>query len=349
MIDKNRIPVSKKEKLVGILAPYSVDYVNLPNTGGVPNGVKDITHPSVCYFKDGWNGYTHWMAATPYPQKDPLTGEYYENPCIFFANGDAANKHPLAFTALSNNPIFPKPSTGYNSDPEMWFFDNKLWVITRMRSINVSGYVSALYLQSSSDGVNWSEAQLIYGSQKNTGDVSPMYQYENGKHRIYLTQYYRNPDILTDKDRSSHITVIESDSLDVPDFQEVGYCAIEGLANIWHCGMFLYNSKKYILACGRHDGNKDGTYGLYLAEQIEDTNDFRFYDKPIVPPFGGYRPFGFLDANNTLVIYTSVHNGTMTNIWGLSATHLQGNFVGKIEINMDYLLTELAKYRLESI
>jgi hypothetical protein len=342
----NRIPIDFKDNLGGISDKSQLNYVNLPNTGGVPNGVKDITHPSVYYNPDGWNGYTHWMAATPYPQKDALTGEYYENPCIYFANGDSENKHPLSWTPIANNPLLPHPSSGYNSDPELFMHDNKLWVVNRWKS---GVPIISFTMQSSSDGLNWTEPTIIYSSD-DSESVSPMYLFENGKHRLYIIEPYKNPIVGTDKTRTQYIRVIESESLENPSFTEIEYCALEGLPNIWHGSIFVYKDVKYLIGCGLHDADRRNLFGLYLARQIEGTNDFKFYDKPLIATFGGYRPHSFVDGDN-VVVYISTHNIFSLNIVKPSELplHPAGNFVSKIEYNIEETLGKLHEFSVESV
>ena len=349
MIDTNRIPESKKSDIMGLYGRFGAfEYVELPSTGGVPNGVKDITHPSVYYNKDGWNGYTHWMVATPYPQQEPLTGEWYENPCIFYGNSNAWHKHPIAFTPLASNPIIGKPPSGYNSDPEIFVHENIMYVINRIRS-GSTGFVTAFQLVSSSDGINWSEPEIIYGSQKLSNDVCPMYIFEDGKHRIYIAQMYMNPDTMY-WSRANHISIIESESIETPDFVDAGYSAIEGLPNMWHSGIFTYNGKKFLVAGGSHDGHLNEVRGLCLGEQIEGTNDFKLYDKPIFSPNGTYRPFGFVDEEGTLVIYSSFHNSNMLKtVYENVQDFPTGNFIAKIELNMDKLLKDIEGQSLISV
>lgn len=39
-------------------------------------------HPSVCFFKEGWNGYKYWMAFTPMPKEALPYPDRWENPCL---------------------------------------------------------------------------------------------------------------------------------------------------------------------------------------------------------------------------------------------------------------------------
>lgn len=355
MKDTNRIPLKNKYEVGGLHSSGELKYVNLPNTGGVPNGIKDITHPSVYYNPAGWNGHTHWMAVTPYPTTLAETGEFYENPCIYYADSTPENKHPLIWTPIANNPIYPKPILlGYNSDPDIFMANNKLWVVQRRRGKEFEGDGSLntnFTLQSSSDGLNWSPAVDIYRSNLATNDVCPMYQYEGGKHKIFIIQGYRNPDNVNDNSRTECLTIIESTSLETPNFVDGGWCSLEGLPNAWHGGLFMYKGERYMICGGSHDGHRTNTRGVILAKQIAGTKDFIFYDKPIIQPYGAYRVYGYVDELDNLVLYLSSHDkGTLEVIAPTQlANHPAGNFVSKFETNMTNLLRDLEKYKVESV
>lgn len=64
-----------------------------------PCGTNEPYHPSVLYFKDGWNGYKYWMAFTPMPdgtQPKPYV-DRWERPCVYASNDGKT------FTDIHNN------------------------------------------------------------------------------------------------------------------------------------------------------------------------------------------------------------------------------------------------------
>lgn len=107
-----------------------------------------IGHPDVVYVPAGWNGYSYWMAATPYP------GGSRENPSICASTDGTTWVVPEGLT----NPIVPEPAEGYNSDTDLELGpDNKLYCFYRLYSATPDGF----YVKSSSDGVEWSAATQI--------------------------------------------------------------------------------------------------------------------------------------------------------------------------------------------
>lgn len=116
------------------------------------DGNNQPTHPSVIKFDAPWNGYTYWMAMTPYPYNNGN----YEDPSIVASNDGTNWVVPEGVT----NPLWPKPNPGHNCDVDLVYVEDldELWMY----------YVEADDVQSSrvrlirsSDGVNWSEPQTV--------------------------------------------------------------------------------------------------------------------------------------------------------------------------------------------
>lgn len=51
------------------------------------DGSKQLTHPSVLYFPESWNGHKYWAVATPYPNSN----DEYENPSIYYFDTPGEN------------------------------------------------------------------------------------------------------------------------------------------------------------------------------------------------------------------------------------------------------------------
>lgn len=119
-----------------------------------------FTHPSVIYFKDGWNNHKYWMANTPYP----AAMSQYENPTIFCSDDGYNWKEPAGIL----NPIEKAPEKpGYNSDVNLFYDNGKLYCFWRAITVfepsigRIPG--RALYYKTSEDGINWSERRYITG------------------------------------------------------------------------------------------------------------------------------------------------------------------------------------------
>ena len=109
-------------------------------------GSGTVVHPSVVFFRGGWNGWRYWMAFTPYPS----TNSAYENPSIVASNDGVTWAVPTGLT----NPIDPDPGgITYNSDVCLTFDAGYLYCVWRETS-GASGYDRLLYSRSA-DGVTW--------------------------------------------------------------------------------------------------------------------------------------------------------------------------------------------------
>lgn len=110
---------------------------NIPTKGMMPSGTPchvedpetdithgDVIHPCVRYIEEGFEGHKWWMVYTPlYAGKDSL-----ENPRLCYADSEEANA-PTDWTFYCI--IKDQPEFGYNSDPTMFFKDDKIYIYWR--------------------------------------------------------------------------------------------------------------------------------------------------------------------------------------------------------------------------
>lgn len=108
------------------------------------------THPSVYHSNVPWNGYTYWMAITPYPGAD----NQYENPHIFCSNDGINWREPAGI----KNPVEPCPAAGYNSDVNLMMDNNTLYCYFRVSGVSAG---RAMFVVKSIDGIHWSEKELV--------------------------------------------------------------------------------------------------------------------------------------------------------------------------------------------
>lgn len=131
--------------------------LNAPTYQTTPtyDGSGQVVHPSVYYRADGWNGFSYWMAMTPFPGGDASK----ENPSILASNDGDNWIVPNGLT----NPIDARPGANYNSDAEIVMDANDLlWCV--YRETDGSTY-DKLKVRSSSDGVIWSaETEILSGA-----------------------------------------------------------------------------------------------------------------------------------------------------------------------------------------
>jgi len=117
---------------------------NAPSPLSIPtyDGKDQCVHPDVLFFPEGWNGYSYWMAMTPYPNGN----DKYENPCLVASNDNTNWVEPLV------NPQDTKPNGTHNSDTELVYLEdsNSFQLLYRRGEWQ-------LYSKWSSDGRNWSK------------------------------------------------------------------------------------------------------------------------------------------------------------------------------------------------
>lgn len=163
------VPVALNCDLMNVRAKTASRQISLPTPygpGTPANQTAEVTHPSVVFERNGWNGYRYWMAYTPYPSSNSA----YENPCICASNNGVDFELPVG----AANPLFPRPVTGYNSDTHLYLSDDKskLMLIWRARGINISGTnYNVLYVTESTDGRNWTSPVNIWQGVVGSSDM----------------------------------------------------------------------------------------------------------------------------------------------------------------------------------
>lgn len=140
-------------------------------------------HPSVLYFKNGWNGYKYWMAYTPYEN----CNDYWENPHIAASNDLISWKEPEGF----KNPLEPLPKDykrgiSYNSDTELVYNSDTKKLECWWRNYNRNTGAVSLRRKTTANGVNWSSSEdmLVFDMYKEDA-LSPALLYENGIYKMW--------------------------------------------------------------------------------------------------------------------------------------------------------------------
>jgi hypothetical protein len=279
-------------------------FCNIPVPASVQS--QSQTHPSICYIEGKWNGYDHWLATTPYPHGNSRE----ENPCVYFSNSNS-NGPPVNFTGINHNPILNPPGIGYNSDVELFFFNNCLYSLTRVCGNGLPR--REIKVQKSLNGFDWSPAIHVYSDKdcKEKDELSPsIIQYMN-KLRIY----HLNGDVHTrEHGICTSIEIMEGTNLDNPDFKwlDFGYFTNKDSVKIepWHMDLFEYNNKLYMVFCGQDMTEKKFRMNTYLSVS-DDYKDFRIFPKPLIQDFDTYRPTAYVDENGFFNLYFSIigHNG----------------------------------------
>ena len=120
---------------------------------GIPtyDGSGQVVHPDVVRFAAPWHRATYWMAVTPYPGGNAS----YENPSVVVSEDGLAWSAPDGVT----NPVVPKPSDGYNSDPDLVYdaAGDRLVLVYR----SVTGGSNVIQSVSSADGRSWTAPAIL--------------------------------------------------------------------------------------------------------------------------------------------------------------------------------------------
>lgn len=270
----------------------------------IPTGYlwQSQTHPSILYIKEGWNGATHWLGTTPYPNAQVE----YENPCIYYGMMER-NSVPINFIPIKKNPILGWPGgSRFNSDIELFYNNKTLYSI--IREYDNKSLQKILKVQSSLDGQNWSEAHPFFSTNNPEQELlSPsIIRYEN-KLRIYCLNGNAG---ITKQGICTGIDILEGDDLEQSAFKEIagGTFLNKNQVKIepWHCCLFEYEQKLYMLFCGRDHKKKSfrSPMETYLAVS-EDYHNFYIYERPIISYVKTYRPSAYMDGD-LLHLYFSV-------------------------------------------
>lgn len=123
-------------------------YVPTPDSQDYKN---DALHPSVVYISSGFGGHKWWMVQSPYYAcRGPI-----ENPMLYYAEETADGSAPKTWIPALNHPVVGPPSQGYNSDPDLFYENVKLWLFWRenftLDSRN-NHYERAIFVIPSTDG-----------------------------------------------------------------------------------------------------------------------------------------------------------------------------------------------------
>jgi len=137
------------------------------------DGSGQACHPDVLHIPEGFGSknWPYWMVCTPYPYKDSRV----ENPEIFAS-------HDGVFWSIpdgARNPLVPPPKTAgdHNSDPDMVFHEDQLWLFYRetLKSNEPMKKpdTNTIYLTKSKNGVQWSPPLEILRDKSGKQLLSP--------------------------------------------------------------------------------------------------------------------------------------------------------------------------------
>ena len=130
-----------------------------------PDGSNQPYHPSVLFFKNGWNDWEYWMAFTPMPLgKKPYT-DRWECPCVIVSHDGVNWYYPDKKEFLDDLSKEEIANQDYFSDPHL-VYDEKngcLLLYYRLSKVTEKWTDITLYRKVSYDGIHWSDREkLLY-------------------------------------------------------------------------------------------------------------------------------------------------------------------------------------------
>ena len=162
--------------------PESVKHANSPAPLALRSYIRDTqnVHPKVLYFEAGFGGHKYWMSYTPFPWYI----DRYENPSIAYSDDG------YMWTNIADNPIDDPKGDGYDSDAHLVYRSDKKLLECWYRhvgSYSKPPVEEVLYRRVSSDGVHWSQAELVYGnySGKYACLLSPAVLWDGEQYQIW--------------------------------------------------------------------------------------------------------------------------------------------------------------------
>jgi hypothetical protein len=240
---------------------------------------NDVLHPSVVYISEGFGGHKWWMVQTHYY----LCDNQIENPILYYADETQDGSAPTKWTPALEHPIVESPEpkgTGYNSDPNLFYENGKLWLFWRENwSDNClkKNMKRAVFGMSSKDGITWDLGTRKFYMGAKDGDydpaMCPILTKDKEVYRFYASNFQFTPSRI-----SLGLAVWEGHSLENPDFKlhSINKIKCDKRYQPWHFDMVLYDNKYYmILQTNESMGN------ISIGESTDGYN-FTILPKPLI-------------------------------------------------------------------
>lgn len=274
----------------------------------------DCLHPCIRFIPNGFLGYHWWMVQSPYYGRNSAV----ENPILYYSEDIEDPTNWIQLCVVKETP--PK---GYNSDPNIYYEDDKLWIFWRecftplCDSLNV---LMATVGVSTIDGINFTEPKvyLTHSEPNQDTEQSPILIKKDSLYYFYAVHYQYKPER-----KNLGIAIWKGTSLDSPDFHLEATTLVPALYtcdkykqlklggkyifipkplkhDIWHFDLIEHNNKLYMLSVAEWGDN-------IMLGVSADYRNFKPYLKPLVnahvsQQFYFYKPTGYF-KNNTLGVY----------------------------------------------
>lgn len=211
------------------------------------DGYNSPYHPSVLYFEATWNGYSFWMANSPYPHKTTPYRDRFECPSVFVSNDgyhwDSVNGMSNPIDDLTAEEI---KDYDYLSDPHLFVKDGALecWYRKTKRhgKHNYSNSNTHYLLRKTTkDGINWTEKEILMDISKSFGRelVSPAILYQ-GIYKMWVVDL---------KPGDGQYAIGHLTSGDGSNWSDMQLCQLEGKTiQPWHIDVQFFDGF-YWLTC----------------------------------------------------------------------------------------------------
>lgn len=168
-----------------------------------------LVHPCVRYIKEGLNGHKWWMACTPYPNAN----NRYEQPILFYGDGnDTIPPQKWKYVGIVQD---WHPEGGYNADPNLFYYDSKLWIFWKEHRTNNTEEQHSFncIMAKSFDGVKFSDPIRVLNNDDsiNVKLTAPIV-YEKDSSVFLLATEFEHPRDYSNEDLpfgNSHLAVWE--------------------------------------------------------------------------------------------------------------------------------------------
>lgn len=293
--------------IICILVEYTIEFFLFSKYNQTPLFIETFDksnepyHPSVLYFKNGWNGFKYWMVETPYPIGASTYRDRWECPSIHVSNDGVSWSVPLGLSNpiddLTEKQIINKD---FFSDPHLVYVDNHIECFYRYSRRLIDGFHNYLVRKTSSNGINWHNKEILIDMMDKNfshtlGDIvrSPSIVYDERHYKMWYVDNI-NPN------GRKHICF--TTSIDGKNWQPHKKCILLGKnINPWHIdvayidGLYfltIYDFYSLTIWAGKVETEfsfidvcftpsllKGSFYsdGLYRSSLIKDEKSFKLY------------------------------------------------------------------------
>lgn len=285
---------------------YNVSYGYRPLYIQTPYGgdLNQPLHPSVVYIENGLNGYKYWMVESPFPIGGLPYSDRYENPCIHCSKDGVNWTTPIGLI----NPIDDITQSDINnknylSDPHLIYREDlkRLECWYRITYAQEDNHTYILR-KTSTDGVNWSNREVIYDCIKGTNEMIRSHGviFEQNKYKFLYTGW------------SSEVKYGEWDGVSSWVFKN---CTISDNQPIWHLdfGKNPIDNSYYMISYSSENGVKyyksqNGTDWTFVKTLLVTGDNLTFWNT------GLYRSCAVYDGLNWSLYFTATKNNKITSL-----------------------------------